>query len=85
MGKKTYLIKSLDNQPITKLTGVNLLRVEVDGGIRVTPKYEPLIMMYDRKQIVNKVVSPGIFMYIDKIEGNVLTDGNSRKFEFEEV
>lgn len=83
---KVYIIHSLDGEPITVKTGVNKLIIEVDGGLKVS-KNIPLVLFYDRKQLPKSdhIITPGIFMYIDDITNNVITDGTGRKYEFMEI
>lgn len=86
---KTYLIKSLDNKPITLKTESNLLKINVKDEIKV--RREPYFLDYDLNQIENpqEIITPSIVMFIRNVDhvnqfSFIVTDGGKRRYLFEE-
>jgi hypothetical protein len=91
--EKTYLIKSLDKKPITRLTELEMLRVSISHkkDFTLLPGHH-FILEYNKKDIPNPdgVNTPAIVMYIDAVDYRsngeiIVTDETGRKYIFEEL
>lgn len=83
---QSYLISTVDGLPITRLTGVSILRVTLTNPIRETWDV-PIIMSYNKRDIPNPegVNKPGIMIYIENLTDTTFTDGEGRVYRYEEL